>query len=201
MINALQTKVCSKCNISKPLDRFGAHKRTQDRLNYHCKDCINAQSKIYKSRASKPCRIEGCTKFATGHGYCSKHYSRLLRNGSPMGGGTMIGAPMEFIKTVALPYTGDDCLEWPFARLKNGYTSFKYNGDVMAHRVICKMAHGYPKGEMNVVAHSCGNGHLGCVNPRHLRWATQKENMQEMVMHGRARNQFTSVFAATEVKP
>jgi hypothetical protein len=33
-------------------------------------------------------------------------------------------------------------------------------------------------------AHSCGNGHLGCVSPRHLSWKTHKENMADKVQHG-----------------
>jgi hypothetical protein len=36
-----------------------------------------------------------------------------------------------------------------------------------------------------LAAHSCGNGHLGCVNPRHLRWATAKENAHDELLHGR----------------
>src|SRR5690606_20841041 len=33
-------------------------------------------------------------------------------------------------------------------------------------------------------AHSCGNGHLGCCNPRHLRWASHVANMADKVEHG-----------------
>jgi histidinol-phosphate/aromatic aminotransferase/cobyric acid decarboxylase-like protein len=33
--------------------------------------------------------------------------------------------------------------------------------------------------------HICGNGHLGCVNPYHLRVGTQKENAREVKEMGR----------------
>ena len=48
---------------------------------------------------------------------------------------------------------------------------------------MCELAHGEapPRYE---AAHSCGRGHLGCVNPRHLRWATSKENKADMIVHG-----------------
>ena len=32
--------------------------------------------------------------------------------------------------------------------------------------------------------HSCGQGHLGCVNPAHLRWGSHVENMADRIAHG-----------------
>jgi hypothetical protein len=39
---------------------------------------------------------------------------------------------------------------------------------------------------MNEAAHSCGNGHLGCVTKRHLSWKTRSGNMLDMIEHGRS---------------
>jgi hypothetical protein len=33
-------------------------------------------------------------------------------------------------------------------------------------------------------AHKCGNGHLGCVNPKHLSWKTRAENEADKIAHG-----------------
>jgi hypothetical protein len=82
-------------------------------------------------------------------------------------------------------YTGDDCLVWPFSKTPSGYGQIKISGkSTLASHAMCIAAHGpAPKAGMQA-AHSCGNGHLGCVNPRHLRWATRKENMADAKQHG-----------------
>lgn len=87
-----------------------------------------------------------------------------------------------------LSYEADDCLAWPFSRQKNGYTgkmAFEGKG-VMAHRVMCSLSHGAPPSPQHEVAHSCGKGHLGCVNPKHMRWATHIENCEDRLLHGNA---------------
>jgi hypothetical protein len=79
-------------------------------------------------------------------------------------------------------YQGEDCLTWPFSRF--GYGTIY--GHKHAHRVMCELAYGPAPSPRHQVAHSCGKGHEGCVNPRHLRWATPKENSADMVLHGTA---------------
>jgi hypothetical protein len=51
-----------------------------------------------------------------------------------------------------------------------------------AARAMLIHTQGQPDGE-RVVAHKCGNGHLSCINPAHLYWATPKENARDMVLH------------------
>ena len=97
------------------------------------------------------------------------------------------GVALQWVQEVALPYPGDDCLAWPFQRNHLGRPVFKLDYRTRyATRIICEMVHGSPPSASHVAAHSCGNGHDGCVNPRHLRWATPKENSEEMVAHGRS---------------
>jgi len=51
-----------------------------------------------------------------------------------------------------------------------------------ASRHMCRMAHGEPEsGE--AARHLCGNGHLSCVNPTHLRWGTVYENIRDKELH------------------
>jgi len=87
--------------------------------------------------------------------------------------------PGEVMKWVEahLGHDGDDCLIWPFASSPNGYGHMTVNQKHWSsHRYICFRVNGLPPSQTHQAAHSCNNGHLGCVNPRHLRWATPKEN-------------------------
>lgn len=63
---------------------------------------------------------------------------------------------------------------------------FKGKG-VSAPRVMCILAHGEPPTAKHETAHSCGNGHKGCMNPRHLSWKTAVENAADMETHGTRR--------------
>lgn len=73
----------------------------------------------------------------------------------------------------------DYCLIWPFATF-NGYGTFVEDGKKrFAHRVICDLKNGPPPTPKHQAAHSCNRGRFGCVNPHHLRWKTQSENLLE----------------------
>jgi hypothetical protein len=76
----------------------------------------------------------------------------------------------------------DECILWPHRVGKDGYGTVKRGGKIYAaHRQVCEMAHGQPF-EGAHAAHSCGQRR--CINPRHLRWATAKENVHDMFLHG-----------------
>ena len=45
----MEEKVCSKCNISQPIENFNKHKRCKGGLNPECKSCV----KIYMSARSQ----------------------------------------------------------------------------------------------------------------------------------------------------
>lgn len=138
----------------------------------------------------KACSIEGCNgnshRSAHGSGgLCCAHYQRRKRLGDALAGGTMHGDLMRFAVEEALPYGGKDCLIWPFSRDGKGYGRLKIDGvSVAAHRYICKMAHGTPPTPEHEAAHSCGKGHLGCVNPNHLSWKTRPGNFADKLTHG-----------------
>ncbi|MDW9644463.1 hypothetical protein GOB48_22105 [Sinorhizobium meliloti] len=98
------------------------------------------------------------------------------------GGRAKTGAPLKFIREVALPYQGDDCLLWPFAKSGRGYGALWIDGkQVRAHRHVCLAVHGDAPSDKHEAAHSCGN--LGCVNPRHLSWKTASGNQMDRVDH------------------
>lgn len=87
----------------------------------------------------------------------------------------------------AMRYEGDACLFWPFGRSSNGYGLITLDSRVQgAHVVICEWAYGPRPSVEHECAHSCGQGHLGCIAKRHLRWATGAENGADKIKHGRS---------------
>lgn len=71
------------------------------------------------------------------------------------------------------------CLIWPFSRAQNGYGTAGHAGYIRPHRIMCEHRNGPPPSDKHQAAHSCGNGHLGCVNPWHVNWRTPAENQRE----------------------
>ena len=134
------------------------------------------------------CSIDGCEKAATsGNGFCGTHYARWRRHGDPLGGkhNTSPGDAEAWLQDHA-SFEGKECLIWPFARQQSGLPerlmiNRKRYG---AHRRMCEIVNGPPPTSNHVTAHNCGKGHLGCVNPNHLRWATQLENEADKALHG-----------------
>lgn len=83
-------------------------------------------------------------------------------------------------------HAGEDCLIWPFHRDPDkGYGFLGHNGiTYKAHRRMCELAHGPAPSSQHHAAHSCANGHLGCVHPGHLSWKTPEGNAEDRVNHG-----------------
>jgi hypothetical protein len=79
----------------------------------------------------------------------------------------------------------DECIPFPFSRNDEGYGTLGHNGArYKAHRLMCRLAHGEPPSPQHNAAHLCGKGHEGCVNPNHLAWKTQAENLADRHLHG-----------------
>jgi hypothetical protein len=95
------------------------------------------------------------------------------------------GAGIKWIRD-HVGHDGTECLIWPFHRNPvsgHGYVGF--NGRTsLAHRMMCRLAHGEPPTPGHEVAHECGNGRLGCINPSHLSWKTKSENQLDRRRHG-----------------
>lgn len=130
------------------------------------------------------CSIPDCGKLSRKKGLCNSHYERQRLYGSPLAGGTKKGELLRYLMQVVFKHESDDCLVWPYAKIKTGYGRIKYDGKPRyVHRIVCERSHGpEPMSSMDV-AHSCGNA--SCVNYRHLRWATRLDNMNDMITHGR----------------
>lgn len=132
----------------------------------------------------KICSFEGCGKPAIARELCPKHY-RMWRRSEGSNFESKWGKPEKFYRDALLEFESDECLVWPFARMKNGYAVMRHNErSILVGRRICEDAHGAPPFDKAEAAHSCGNGHLGCINKRHLSWKTSKQNADDKIAHG-----------------
>lgn len=133
---------------------------------------------------SRLCSIPDCGKAVHRRGMCNAHYRRMLRHGDPTMGRTARGALPAFLAT-ALSHDSSECLSWPYGHTDRGYGVIHLDGrHQLVHRIVCEAAHGAPFSDKHEAAHSCGNGHLGCCNPRHLSWKTPVQNEADKINHG-----------------
>ena len=134
------------------------------------------------------CSIPGCDKpvRVKSRGWCNAHWLRWSRYGDPVAGGVMRDTAYRYLRDVVLPYNDkDECLFWPFNKTSDGYGRIGIGGErVAVHRHVCEEVDGPPPTEKHEAAHSCGNGHLACVNPHHLSWKTRAENFADKLSHG-----------------
>lgn len=136
---------------------------------------------------ARKCSVEGCGKRWFAVALCAAHYARKRKYGSVDGKAPSYSKRLKWLKDHA-SHSSDECLRWPFAILPDGYGHMDLHGVSMkASRAMCIIAHGKPESEELEAAHSCGKGHEGCVNPKHLRWATRDENIAEFISGPRLR--------------
>lgn len=139
----------------------------------------------------KSCAVNDCNnnahRDAEGKkGWCSLHYQRWRRHGDPE---AKPGIPKPAIDWLMAHsrFGGEDCLTWPFAVGVDGYG--RVHEPITARlttasRLMCRIAHGEPAVPAHEAAHSCGRGHMACVNPRHLYWADSATNHADKIGHG-----------------
>lgn len=80
----------------------------------------------------------------------------------------------------------DSCWLWTAYKNNNGYGMFWLNGKLLlSHRISFTFyKEEIPEG-LNI-CHTCDNP--GCVNPKHLFLGSQKDNIKDMCLKGRAKN-------------
>lgn len=124
------------------------------------------------------CSVETCERKAFCLGFCRMHYQRWKAHGDATK--SLKDEPTEqalFVER-AVVYQGDDCLVWPYAKAASGHARWTVNGrGVQVSRVVLERVFGPPPSPKHHAAHApvvCHNP--ACVNPRHLRWATARQN-------------------------
>lgn len=149
--------------------------------------CNTHYSQWYKGNAPL-CPVEGCERRAWAGGLCSPHSRRREAHGTPEAGAPVRISPgtcLAFVE-MAAAYEGDDCLIYPFTKNGRGYGKLNAEGKrVYAHRLVLTLAVGPPPFPGAEAAHAplvCHNP--SCVNPRHLRWATRAENIEDSKLDG-----------------
>jgi hypothetical protein len=124
--------------------------------------------------AGKICSIPNCGKPHRARGFCKSHWLRNRLYGSPFSGQIIRGEALAFVRRVLASET-DVCVPWPYGRKVRGYGVVAIGQmPTLVHRHVCEQAHG--PSEM-LALHSCDNP--PCINPRHLRWGTQSDNMRD----------------------
>ena len=80
-------------------------------------------------------------------------------------------------------FAGDECLFFP-SMVSGRAERVKYNfKEQAAARAMLQMTQGRPPFDHALATHICGNGHLSCVNPAHLKWGSQSDNSKDAVVH------------------
>lgn len=140
-------------------------------------------------RARKICSVGECGNDSFCRGYCHTHYQRWRKTGSaftPTRTRSRSSDIYDFFHTTIAEFDGDECLTWPFARTPDGYCVMRLNGKTgIVSKFVCEKFYGKPSSKELQAAHSCGNGHLGCVNRKHLSWKTPAENTKDRITSGK----------------
>lgn len=133
------------------------------------------------------CSIDGCGNAVLSRGWCSTHYTRAWRHGSPHAGGpvrtrhvapTLAGRLHEWVEIADT----DECIEFPGSRV-DGYGNFRFQDRIYKAHIASYLVHVGEIPEGLLVRHSCDN--RPCVNPRHLSIGTHEDNKRDSMERGR----------------
>ena len=123
------------------------------------------------------CTVDGCARPHLAKGLCSMHYSRK-RKGLPLDTPAQerFSTPDEAFDARTMPVTESSCILWVGATTQQGYGKISVDGSLkLAHRFAWERYCGaIPDGMF--VDHLCHAP--ACVNPDHLRLATNRQNLQ-----------------------
>ncbi len=168
---------CSKPRICRGLCRH--------HYNYAYKHDRSLYAKKRPLNKDLICSVDGCGKPVRNTGMCNPHYLLWFRHKRTDLKIAPKGAAVEFCRAAAATKT-DDCIIWPYAVCDGYGIVHAPNGKpnpppINSHRYVCILAHGEPNGLHAL--HTCHNSK--CVNPGHLYWGTNEQNIQDKLDAGR----------------
>ena len=133
----------------------------------------------------RTCKLPECQRPAKCKGYCNLHYGRWKRQGDPRKVTRDYSGQCRKFMALAVELETDSCIVWPFRLNHAGYGM--YNGgkgkdQKLAHRVALERARGPAPRAGMLALHAPGVCHNpACINPRHLRWGTDADNMRDKI--------------------
>lgn len=77
-----------------------------------------------------------------------------------------------------------DCIDHGYKGGKYGYSNVVYQGKYIGRHVVALIEHSGEMPNGRVAMHSCDNPR--CIEPTHLSWGTQKDNMRDKANKGRS---------------
>lgn len=121
------------------------------------------------------CVVGECSSHVLAKGMCSKHYNRVRKYGNPLYVSRFSNPIEKFCNSIQIQDTSH-CWIWNAARQKDGYGILSVGGkSTLAHRFSFN-TFVRELGVNDQVDHVCRT--RCCVNPRHLRVVTAKQNSE-----------------------
>jgi len=91
-------------------------------------------------------------------------------------------SPKEFVEANRTARSAE-CIFVPGAMAGRPARVLFWGKAIAAARYMALLTHGTPKNEGAVARHLCGNGHLSCINPAHIEWGSEAENIADANKH------------------
>lgn len=136
------------------------------------------------------CSVEGCERPFYAYEWCRPHWKRWWRHGDvqadvpirEVGPRAPDGEPLAWL-IEAVKIETDECILWPYSVREYGYGIVRWKGKCWRayHVALLLVGRELPKKPLEI-RHLCGRH--GCVNPRHLKVGTAKENQADKLIHG-----------------
>lgn len=142
------------------------------------RQCRRPRRRRREKPKAPPCRFPNCNRTAKTKGLCDVHYSQHRRGKElkPIGWKTPPAPLSERIEAKTIK--GKGCWFWAGFHAANGRPMLSHDGrNRLVARLVLKLNVGNPPPGKPNACHSCGNKR--CVNPTHLRWDSQRRNIQE----------------------
>ena len=192
-------------------DCRGAAQRREALPNGKCSGhprCIEPGHLRWKPRV---CDAIGCGEFAGKADLCDGHYT-MRERGEPL-------TPIEGTRTERQPIgmTWQEAVVWALERgvrdeetgclrwsrtQENGYAVAQFGDERRkVGRQVLRWFRGEPPEDKPIMCHSmaCGRN-KDCIEPSHLRWGDDRENMQDVAMAGQAKHLKLTVDQVREIK-